>query len=258
MPDAPTIFRDRFAAGEALVGTFLKIAHTMPAEVIATAGFDFVVVDEEHAPFNRESTDRIILACRAYGIGALVRVPSPSADAILGVLDSGADGVLVPHVDSAAKAAEIVAAARYRGGARGFSPTTRAGRFGKAKMAEHMDDQDARATVIAMIEDASALDHLDAIMAVDGLDGVFIGRGDLTVALGAPNNQAPDVRDAVARISAAARAAGKIVCVMVNGAPDTREMAALSATAFIVSSDQVMLRTAAEKTVADTRSALTN
>ena len=112
MTDTPQSFRNAFLAGDPLIGCFLKIANTQPAEILGSAGYDFVVVDEEHAPFSRESTDRIILACKAYGIASLVRVQSPSPEAILSVLDCGADGVLVPHVDSAEKARAVVAAAR--------------------------------------------------------------------------------------------------------------------------------------------------
>lgn len=249
-------FRDRFRAGEPLVGCFLKIANTQPAEILGTAGYDFVVVDEEHAPFSRESTDRIILACKAYGLASLVRVQGPAPEMILSVLDCGADGVLVPHVDSADKARMIVAAARYGNGARGYSPTTRAGGFGSTRMQAHTSAQDARVTVIAMIEDVAALDCLDEIMAVEGLDGVFVGRGDLTVALGQTSGTAAPVQDAVDRITAAARAAGRAICVMTGNADDMRGMAGLGATAFIISSDQTLLKSAAEAGLADARKTL--
>jgi 2-keto-3-deoxy-L-rhamnonate aldolase RhmA len=229
----------------------------MPAEILGSVGFDFVVVDEEHAPFNRESTDRILLACRAVGLGGLVRVQSGDAANILSVLDCGADGVLVPHVDSAEKARAIVSAARYRGGSRGYSATTRAGTFGGRSMADHLQQQDATATVIAMIEDPHALDVIDDILAVEGLDGVFIGRGDLTAAYGETKAGSEPVRAATARITDASRRAGKPVCVMASGAEDAKELAALGATTFIVSSDQTMLRKAAISTLSDTRNALT-
>ena len=114
-----------------------------------------------------------------------------------------------------------------------------------------VDASDAATTVIAMIEDPEALDEIDAIVAVDGLDGFFIGRGDLTVAFGAPSNDAPPVQAAVERITAAARAVRKPVCVMVASAAEAKAFQALGATAFIVSSDQSFMRRAAGQALAD-------
>ena len=105
--------------------------------------------------------------------------------------------------------------------------------------------------VLAMIEDPEALDDIDAIVAVEGLDGFFIGRGDLTVAFQAPNAEAPAVKNAVEVISKAAKKAGKPVCVMVNGAAEAKPFQALGATAFIVSTDQGFLRKAASQALTE-------
>jgi 2-keto-3-deoxy-L-rhamnonate aldolase RhmA len=244
-------FRQRFLAGEHLVGTFAKIPTTHPVEMIGAVGFDFVVIDEEHAPWDRVTIDAALLAARASGTAGIVRVAEPTASKILSVLDDGAAGVLVPHVRSAATARDLAAACRYRGGKRGFSNTTRAGRFGAAGLWEHVEAGDGTVTFIAMIEDPEALDEIDAIVATDGLDGVFIGRGDLTVAFGAPGLDAPEIRDACERIIAAARRVGKPVAVMVSKAEEAAQFRSLGASAFIVGSDQVFLRQAAAKAYAE-------
>lgn len=249
-------FRQRFLAGTRLCGSFLKIAHTMPAEILGALGYDFVVIDEEHAPINRESTDRMILACRATEMAALVRVQSADPAAILSVLDCGAAGILVPHVDSPAKARAVVAAARYRGGSRGYSATTRAGAFGGASLAGHLDAQDSAVTVIAMIEDPAALDVIDEIIATPGLDGVFVGRGDLTVAFGQTRAGSPPVLEATDTIIAAAQRAGKPVCMMVGSAEDAAAFAAAGASAFILASDQTFLRAAALKSLSGLKQVL--
>jgi 2-keto-3-deoxy-L-rhamnonate aldolase RhmA len=114
-----------------------------------------------------------------------------------------------------------------------------------------VDQADAAVTVIAMIEDPEALDDIDAIVAVDGLDGFFIGRSDLTVALGAPSPADPRVRSAAEQIVAAARHVGKPVCLMVASAAEAQEWLAIGATAFIVSSDQGFMRQAASKMLGD-------
>ena len=236
------LFRQRLLARERLLGSFIKTPTPHATEILGLVGFDFVVIDEEHAPFSRSATDMVLLGARAGQIDALVRVQSSSEPDILSVLDCGASGVLVPHVASAAKAREVVAACRYRGGHRGFSPSGRAGNYGDARMWPHIDAQDASVAVIAMIEDREALDEIDAIVRVEGLDAVFIGRGDLTVALRAESPAAEPVREAVRRIMSAARAAGKPVCVMVGQAEDVAAFETEGASAFIVNSDQGLMK----------------
>jgi 2-keto-3-deoxy-L-rhamnonate aldolase RhmA len=139
-----------------------------------------------------------------------------------------------------AKAKAIAQACRYRGGNRGFSNTTRAGRFGDAKMSDHMDEQDARIACVAMIEDAAALDEIDAIATQSGIDAFFIGRGDLTASMGAAG-----MKTAVVKITAAAKAAKMPVMVLVSSPEDAAAMRDLGATAFVVSNDQSFLKSAA-------------
>jgi len=234
-------FRARLRAPEPMLGTFLKIPSTQPAEILGSLGFDFVVIDEEHAPLNPETTDAILLACRAYRMAGLVRVRQPGD--ILRVLDSGADGVLVPHVTSAAVAREIVALARY-GGARGLSPSTRAGAFGGVSVAEHMAAQDAQCAVIAMIEDAEALDKIDEIVATEGLDAIFIGRADLGASMGAAAENGGLDR-AVADLLQAAKSAALPALALANDRPDAIALRDLGVTTFLTGSDQGFLRTAA-------------
>lgn len=248
---APAGFRRRFIAGETLVGTFIKTPATHPVEILGKVGFEFVVIDEEHAPWDRVAIDGALLAARASGTAGIVRVAEPSAAKILAVLDDGAAGVLVPHVSSAAKARDIAQACRFRGGRRGFSNTTRAGDFGAVGVWPHVDAQDGSVTFIAMIEDPEALDEIEAIVATDGLDGVFIGRGDLTVALGAPAMDAPEIMAACEKIIAAAKKVEKPVAMMVASADDARRFHQMGATTFIVASDQGFMRQAALKAYAD-------
>lgn len=241
----PRRFRDRLRAREPLVGSFIKTPTSHSIEILGGLGFDFTVIDEEHAPWDRVAIDTALLAARAAGTAGVVRVAEPTAARILGVLDDGAAGVLVPHVDSPEKARALAEAFRYRGGRRGFSNTTRAGGFGARGIWRHVEEGDAEATFIAMIEDPEALDRLDAILSVEGLDAAFIGRGDLTVALGAEGIDAPEIIAVCERIFAAARAADKPVIVMVANAAEAERFRAMGASAFIVSSDHGFMRQAA-------------
>lgn len=248
---APAEFRKRLVDGEVVVGTFIKTPASQTIEILGDMGFDFVVIDGEHAPFDRTTTGLGILAAKAAGTAAIVRVPDATASTILSVLDDGASGVLVPHVSSAAVAKSVVESCRYGGGKRGFANTTRAGRYGAVSMSDHYEAQDRSVTVIAMIEDPEAIENIDEIVAVEGIDGVFIGRGDLSAAYRVPTMDAPVVRQAAETILTAARKAGRTVCLMVSGKAEAEDFRALGASAFIISSDHGFMRQAAGKVLAD-------
>ncbi|MBK1842352.1 aldolase [Azospirillum sp. YIM B02556] len=240
-------FRQLLKDRKPLLGTFIKTPTSHTVEVFGELGFDFVVIDAEHAPFDRRSIDVALLAARAAGIAGLVRVAEPSPSQILAALDDGAAGVLVPHVASPEAAAAAVSACRYRGGRRGFSNSPRAGRYGGMALWPHVEAQDAAVAVIAMIEDPEALDVLDPIMAVEGLDAVFIGRADLTVALGAASPEAPEVRSAVMQIIEAASRADLPVCIMAATVEEAESFAQLGATGFMIGSDLGLMRQAASR-----------
>jgi 2-keto-3-deoxy-L-rhamnonate aldolase RhmA len=246
-------FRQRLLAGDRLVGTFLKTPTGHGTEIVAGIGYDFVVIDQEHAPFDRTTTDIALMAARGCNIPALVRVSGP--DTILSVLDCGATGMLIPHVASAAYAREVAAMCRYKG-RRGFATSTRAGGYTAVPMWQHIRASDDAVTVIAQIEDPEALDEIDAIAAVDGIDSLFIGRGDLTAAFGDETPNPPAVRQAVEKIVAAARRANKPVSVYVGGRSDAEWLQGQGATTFIFNSDQGFLRQAAMKGLAEMRDLL--
>lgn len=247
MPSGTTTsgFRKKLLERRPLIGTFLKVPTGHTTELLGAVGFDFVIADEEHSAFDRRATDQVLLAARAWNVHAVVRVPSASPAPILAALDGGADGILVPHVTSAEQASAIVSAARYRGGRRGFALATRAADHGNLKPWEHIDSSDARIAVIAQIEDAEAIEKAGEIAAVEGVDALFIGRGDLFVSLGASDINAPEVRDAVARIAAAGLAAGKAVSAFASSLEEVAWLRALGVTAFMYSSEHGLLRTAA-------------
>lgn len=238
-------------AGDKLVGSFLKTPTSHATEILGGVGYDFVVIDQEHAPFDRTTTDIALMAARGHDIPALVRVPGP--DTILSVLDCGATGVLVPHVKSAVYAREVAALFRYRNGSRGFATSTRAGAYTAVPMWKHIAEQDAQVVFVAQIEDPVALDEIDAIAAVDGVDSLFIGRGDLTAAFGDESKEPPAVLRAVERISEAARKARKSISVYVGNATEAAWLSTLGASVFVLSSDQGFLRQAAAQGLREVR-----
>ena len=150
-------------------------------------------------------------ACRALGKPVVVRPPTGAAHALLQALDVGADGVVVPHVRSAADAAAVVRASHHSPGGRGYAGSTRAADYTRRAIGTHIPASAERTVVVAQIEDVEALDEVEAIAGTEGLDALFIGRADLAVSLGASTAAAAPVIAATERIAAAGQKAGKAI-----------------------------------------------
>ncbi len=243
-------FRARLA--RPLIGTFVKSAAYQSIELLALAGLDCVVIDAEHAPFSPGDLDRMILAGRAGGLPVLVRVAGLDPGPIAACLDMGATGIVVPHVRSVADATAAVAAAKYAGG-RGFSPSHRAGGYGTRGAAAYLAAADGETSVWCQIEDADALDHLDAIAAVPGVDCLFVGRADLSLSLKVETTSDPKVAEAVRAVGRACRGAGIAAGLFVPGTAEIPERSAEGFSAFISGSDQSWLLEAAKAKVAGFR-----
>ncbi|MDE2372500.1 MAG: aldolase [Burkholderiales bacterium] len=228
------------------VATFVKTDSHQVVEVLALCALDYAVLDAEHAPFDRASMDRMLFAARAVGLPMLVRVPDRRDATILSVLDLGAAGIVVPHVDSAAQAREVVAAARFIGGRRGLSLSARYGGYGTRSRDEAVAEGD-RSLVVCQIESEAALAAVDAIAAVPGVGALLIGRADLALSLGVDGPRHARVLAAVDRIIAAARERGLPVIMAIGADAEVAEFRARGAQSFIVGSDQSLLRGAASR-----------
>ena len=236
-----SMLKESLAAGKILVGTFIKTPSPIVLEVLALSELDCVCLDAEHAPFDRGSLDACIQAARAGGMDVLVRVPSIAPEHLLQALDSGATGVLVPHVRSVAEAEAIVKAAHFGAGGRGYAGSTRAAGYTTVPMAQHKKASQQRTVVIAQIEDPEAVEQVEAIARVAGLDALFVGRVDLTVAYGAESQNDPPVLAAVERVCAAGRAAGKPVGMFLARVEDTHYWQSQGASFFLLGSDHTFL-----------------
>lgn len=131
-------FKKRLIARVPMLGAFIKTPHPIIIEIMARSGFDFLVIDAEHAPFDRTSIDMMLIAGRAMGIPLLVRIPVSTPDWALNVLDAGAAGLMVPHVVSADQAKELVESVSYVLGGRGFAGTSRAADYAQRPLREHL------------------------------------------------------------------------------------------------------------------------
>ncbi len=203
-------------------------------------------IDAEHAPFGRLELDLCVAAFRAADRPSLVRTPTDSSAEIRNALDSGATGILVPHVTTASQAARIVSAAHFGEGGRGFAGSTRAANFTTKGIPEHLADSREQTTVIVQIEDLAALDNVADIAGVDGVDAIFIGRIDLAVAMGkAPTDGA--VISAVQDICSAAAEVGTTIGMFT---PDFEEIPSwrdAGASLFLLDSDQGMILAGANR-----------
>ncbi len=207
--------RARLAAGRRVHGLINSIPAPLLVEMIGYAGFDFVILDLEHVGVNPQTLEDLIRAAECCGLTPLVRVPGVEPGTILRALDAGALGIVVPRVQNADQARQAVRAARYhRLGERGISGGRTTG-FGTLPLAEYLALANREVMVVAMIEDASGVEHVDAIAAVPGIDMVLEGAIDLSQSLGVPAQaQHPRVQDAVRHIAAACRARGVPFCAI--------------------------------------------
>lgn len=240
----------RLAAGDVLLGTFVKTPHPHVVEVLASSGLDCICIDAEHAPFDRRDIDVCIMAAQLGDLPVLVRTPNSSAEQILNALDCGADGVVVPHVRSAEEARSVAFSAHYAPGAgvqgRGYAGSSRAAGYGARAMPDHKAASAAKTIVIAQIEDAEALTEIDAIASVEGIDALFIGRIDLTVSLGCESTDDPKVIAAIKQIVFAAVAAGRPVGMFLTRPSDVAMWREKGVRLFLLGSDHGFIREGAK------------
>jgi 2-keto-3-deoxy-L-rhamnonate aldolase RhmA len=236
--------RRALRSGSPLFGILVKTASHQIVEALGHAGMDFVMLDQEHGPFGSNQLDISLLACRAAGIAGIVRVSQLDESLMLTALDLGAAGIMVPHIRTAGDAERAVGAARYRGGHRSFSNSTRAGKYATRGMADHIDHADDAVAVIALIEDPEGVENAAAIAGVPGLDMMVVGHADLAISMGQPGAAASPVLQAEARVVKAARDAGIPMGRLVNPDEDFRRFRDEGTRLFILGIDQTILRVA--------------
>lgn len=200
-------FKARLAAGEILYGTLLTIGSTEVAELLAGAGFDWIFLDAEHGALDPRDVLHLLQAIGGR-TPTLVRVPALDEAWIKRALDAGADGIIVPQVGSAEEAERVVRFAQYPPRGRRGLGTARANRYGLG-VAEYLGTVSGRVTVVVQAETSEAVQNIQAIARVPGLDAVFVGPYDLSASLGYPGEvDHPEVRAAIARVSGVCREAG--------------------------------------------------
>jgi 2-keto-3-deoxy-L-rhamnonate aldolase RhmA len=200
----------RIKQGKLALGTYVGIADPAVVEVIGLAGFDAAFIDMEHTSFDLGVVEGMIRACDLSGITSIVRVPDNNPKTILRVLETGAQGIQVPHVADVNDAMAAVKAVRYAPlGERGMAGSTRAARYGAVSLKDHMATSNAEVLLSLMVEDKHALNQLAEIASVPGVDLIAIGPHDLSAALGVTDPRDPLLKGTIEGIAATLMKLGK-------------------------------------------------
>lgn len=213
MPAPHNPFKAALKNGETVIGCWLSLGDPLSTEIAGTAGFDWLLIDSEHTPYDISRIRMQLMALESSPSHAAVRVPVGETWIIKQVLDAGAQTVLVPMVETAAQAAQLVHDVRYPPtGGRGVGYSgARCSRFGT--ITDYGQTADDQICLLIQVENRAGIANLDEILAVDGIDGVFIGPADLSADMGYmgqlthPEVQAT-IKGALARIEAAGKAPG--------------------------------------------------
>jgi len=228
-------------AGKVQTGCWVSLASHASAEICASAGFDWVLIDMEHAPNELHMVHHQLHAVSAYPASAIVRAPWNDTVVIKRLLDVGAQSLLLPYVQNEEEAKRAVAAVRYPpNGVRGVSTSSRANRFGR--VTDYFKRVDGEICLIVQIETREALAQIEKIAAIDGIDGLFIGPQDLAASFGhlADPGHA-DVQAAIADAITRIRKAGKAPGILAFAEADAKKWIAHGAQFVAVTSDQFLL-----------------
>lgn len=246
--------KKRLRAGETTYGCWLSFSNVNVAEILAGTGFDWVLIDTEHGPFGLEGLQHCLAAFNGSKTVPIVRVPWNDAVRIKQILDLGADGVLVPMVNTVAEAKAAISACKYPPeGTRGFGPR-RASDYGRST-----DDYVAQANegtiVMLQIEHIQAVNDVDAILALPGIDVICLGPTDLSGSLGLLRQFThPKVVEAVDKVIARASAKGLPVCAGVAFPPEImKDWVAKGANFVLTMEDSTLLRQGATNALATMR-----
>jgi 2-keto-3-deoxy-L-rhamnonate aldolase RhmA len=237
------------SAPRGLLGTWVKIPSLETVELLGHAGFDFVVIDMEHAPHSHDLAYRLIFAAQAVGMAALVRLPDHTGALIQPMLDGGADGLLVPRMTSTQVADEITRRMVFAPkGERGLGLTSRAGRWGLGDMAGYLARGDQQCLRMVQLEDWASLEAAADFAALTHVNGIFIGHGDLFLSSGKPPSD-PAVKDLTARVLQATKAAGIFAGAAAGSPAEAQGYLEMGFSLVMVSNDTTLFGKAAAEAV---------
>ena len=249
----PNAFKRALLEGRQQIGLWVSLASPYSAEIVAGAGYDWLVIDTEHSPNEVDTTLAQLQVVAAYPVSAVVRPAWNDKILIKRHLDIGAQTLLVPYVQTAQEAADAVAAIRFpTRGVRGVAGVTRASRFGRVK--DYAKRAEQELCMLVQIETRAGLENLEAIARTDGVDGVFIGPADLAAGLGhLGEQQHPEVQSAIQDGIKRIRACGKGAGILATDEASARRYIEWGTTFTAVGLDAMVLGRELEKLAAKFR-----
>ncbi|GAA0530564.1 siderophore biosynthesis protein SbnG [Saccharopolyspora subtropica] len=231
--------RDALADGGEVYGLFCSIPAPTLVEMIGCAGYDFVILDTEHALVDPQQLENLIRAAEAVDLVPFVRVPEGDANAILRALDAGAMGIVVPHVRNRSDVDAAIRAARYAPEGMRSLNGGRVPGFGRIELTEYIRRANEEIMLVAMIEDAEGVDELPAILAGGGVDLVLEGAADLSQSYGVPwQTRHPTVRDALRRVHAECARRSVPFCAIPRTRDDHERWRAEGVRAFVLGEER--------------------
>ncbi len=247
--------KDRMRSGDFCVGPFLKAGSAALIEVMGYAGLDFAILDMEHGPLSYEALEHQVLAAERVGLAPIVRVEAITESAIMRPLDKGAAGLIVPHVDSAAMAENVIRFSRFGPqGERGMDIYARAAQYGHMPKQEYLRKANEGTVLALQIEGAEGMCHLDEILAAADCDVIFVGPYDLSQSLGVPGEiNHPNVLQAVEQIVEKVRAADRHVGIYADDVETARRWIDVGVQFIALSVDTAIYYQACKRLVADLR-----
>lgn len=242
------------ADGREVHGVMASMPTAASIELIAEAGFDFVVIDTEHVLINPETVEHMIRTAESYQLTPLVRVADADPKTLLRLLDGGAQGIVLPNVEDPATLERAVAACKYAPGGERSLNAGRPGSFGKSSLAEYVVQANREIMVVAMIESRHGVAGIDAICAVSGLDMVLEGAADLSQSLGVTwQTGHPDVIEALEDVQLTAREHHIPYCAFLRHSDAKARWQARGVSTFMLGDERGIAFRALQKALSEAR-----
>jgi 2-keto-3-deoxy-L-rhamnonate aldolase RhmA len=232
--------RKRVLAGECVYGTMIRQARDPGApSIFAAAGYDFVFIDMEHGNYSMETVADLIRGAKSAGMATIIRVPRLETFFISRVLDAGAEGIMVPMTSTKEQAEEIVRYSKYTPlGQRGFGNQTGQTDYRPLKTLDFMKEANEHTLIVAQIETREAIENVDSILSVEGIDVGLIGPNDLSISLGIPDQMGSEIlTKAIDKVVEMAKKKGKATGIHIGNIEAIKKWRAKGMTVLAYSTD---------------------
>ena len=247
----------KMLAGGKTLGTFFETGSATVAECLGLGGLDYIIIDNEHGPFNPQSTLAYVQTAKLYGLTPFARVSEVSREAILRQLDVGVMGLVIPDVRTVEEVEKIVEYGKYMPlGKRGVAPTAGSGfwyeDYAQLGLEHYFEVSNRETMLLPQCETVECLNSLEEILRVDGIDGIYVGPFDLSAAMGKPGKfDDPEVRDAIRHIQRVCAEAGKLSFIFAGNEAVAKEDFALGYGSVTLGMDATILTDAVKRHVAE-------